>query len=61
MPHFASLNDKEYLGDGVYMAHDDYQIWIALYDGINYTNAIALEPGLIDKLKAYEKRMIEKA
>lgn len=33
----------EYLGDGVYLYHDGYQIWLATHDGSIVTNAIALE------------------
>lgn len=46
----------DYLGDGVYAAHDGYQIWLGTErDGRWET--IALEPGVYDRLIDYAKRI----
>lgn len=45
--------DKQYLGDGVYVGHDGYQIWLTVENGIEVTDAIALEPLVLDRLLAY--------
>jgi hypothetical protein len=52
-PKLESLNDTEYLGDGAYIGHDGYQIWLLAHDGIEATAAVALEPDTWTNLKAY--------
>jgi hypothetical protein len=47
--------DKEYLGDGVYVRFDGYQIWLETQQGM----AIALEPPVFAALVAYVKRLQE--
>lgn len=39
------LKQKEYLGDGAYIGHDGYQVWIVAHDGERTTNAVCIEPG----------------
>ena len=53
-------HDKEYLGDGVYLSHDGFQIWLTSEDGISVLNEIAIEPHLIDRLVAYRDGLIKK-
>jgi len=48
-------NDKEYLGDAVNISHDGYHV--VLQTG---HNVIYLEPGLLDAIPAYYKRIQEK-
>jgi hypothetical protein len=39
------LKLREYVGDGAYIGHDGYQVWIVSHDGISITNKVAIEPG----------------
>jgi hypothetical protein len=48
----ADLQEKMYLGDGVYVGHDDYHVWLYTDNGIAITNKIALEP---EVLAAFER------
>lgn len=55
------LQDKDYLGDGVYVGHDGYHLVLWLEStGAFGLNAIALEPGLLERLNRYVKRIKEK-
>lgn len=45
----------EYLGDGVYVSFDGYQLWLA--EGHHEHRVIALEPEVFNKLVAYSKRI----
>lgn len=47
------MENKQYLGDGVYVGHDGYQIWLETSNGISTTNRIALEPQVWAKLVGY--------
>lgn len=57
------LNDPEpdfsnwdaYLGDGVYVSFDGYQLWLAANNHEN--KVIALEPQVFENLINYAKRM----
>lgn len=40
-----------YIGDGVYVSFDGYQIWIAANDPAN--KVVALEPSVFDNLVKY--------
>ena len=44
---------KTYLGDGVYVDHDGYQIVLTTEDGIRATNTIYMEPEVLKALKEY--------
>lgn len=44
------MDNKIYLGDGVYYEFDGYQVWLYTHDGIGLTNRIALEPEVILEL-----------
>lgn len=48
---------KHYLGDGVYVDFDGYQLWLSTEDGIQSTNTIALEPHVYEQLEAYVSRL----
>lgn len=49
--------EKTYLGDGVYVSFDGYQLWLTTEDGIPQTNRIALEPEVYEALVKYVKRL----
>ncbi len=49
------MDNKTYLGDGVYASFDGYQVWVWASDGEYNTAKIALEPGVIDRLNAFYK------
>jgi len=51
--------EVEYLGDGVYVAHDGFGMWLTAEDGVVATDAIYLEPNVWGMLKQFEKRMHE--
>ena len=57
----GARRNEEYLGDGVYISHDDIQIWLrtqrdagARYGG---WDEIALDRGMIRKLVEYQKKI----
>jgi predicted metal-dependent hydrolase len=42
------MSDEVYIGDGVYVSFDGYQIWLAANDRSN--RVVALEPGVFFEL-----------
>jgi hypothetical protein len=52
--------DPSHLGDGVYVAHDGYQLWVRAndhyFDRPMLEGGVALEPGVITALIKYAKR-----
>lgn len=53
--------EDAYLGDGVYVSFDGYQIWLRTSDGITTTNRIALEPSVFAALVDYEQSLLPTA
>lgn len=52
------MRDKQYIGDGVYVQHDDFGgIWLTTENGISVTNKICLEPEVMRSLREYDDRM----
>lgn len=55
------MNDLEqfdaYLGDGVYVSFDGFQIWLAANSPQN--KVVALEPEVFDRLVEYEKNLVK--
>lgn len=47
--------DEEYIGDGVYVSHDGYQIWLAANDPTH--KCVALEPAVLLALIEYACRI----
>lgn len=47
--------DKVYLGDGVYVEHDGYNIILTVHDGICEAQRIYLEPQVLDNFQLYLK------
>jgi len=41
---------KTYLGDGAYASFDGYNVWLTTEDGARTTNAVALEPKVLENL-----------
>lgn len=44
---------KRYLGDGVYVEHDGYHLWLTTSNGICDTNKIALDDEVLQALLEY--------
>lgn len=58
-----TLRDPEYIGDGVYVGHDGYNIWLYASHKERWvwcheypTDKIALEPSVYDALVEYQAR-----
>lgn len=51
--------DLDYLGDGVYVGHDGYQLWLTV-DSHSNRELIALEPSVLEALNRYAKRTLFK-
>jgi len=51
------LMDKQYLGDGAYIHHDGWHVWITTSDGTTDTNRIALEPAVLTAFEGQLQRM----
>lgn len=47
---------KAYLGDGVYIEHNDFEFILTTENGIRATNTIILEPVVMKTLIQYAKR-----
>jgi hypothetical protein len=47
---------REYLGDGVYVEQDGFQIWLITNDGYRDLSRIAIDRNVWENLKAYAKR-----
>lgn len=50
------FQDPDYVGDGVYVGHDGYQVWVQTDQG----DCIALEPSVMVRLRQYVERVQEK-
>ncbi len=59
------LQDPDYIGDGVYVGHDGYQIWLRTEriteEGQAIIHEIALEPGVWNALLAYRNHHVYSA
>ena len=56
----ADLENKAYLGDGVYVGHDGYHVWLYTDNGITVSNTIALEPPVLYTFDLWRKRFCER-
>lgn len=52
--------EKEYIGDGVYVDFDGYNIVVTTENGIATTNIIYLEPAVCSNLFKYIETLKEK-
>lgn len=53
----ANENDKQYLGDGVYVDFDGYMLILTTEDGIRVLNKIYLEPAVYENLIRYVEEL----
>lgn len=55
--NIPEANKEEYIGDGVYVSHDGFQLWLRIGDD-EYTQLqrIALDPQVFRSLVEYAKR-----
>ena len=51
------MQEMDYLGDGVYVGHDGYQIWLTV-DSHHNAPLVALDPSVLKALVQYAKRTI---
>lgn len=51
------LNEKVYLGDGVYSVFDGYHVVLTTENGISVSNTIFMEPRVMESLINYWKRL----
>lgn len=51
------MKDQDYLGDGVYVGHDGYQLWLYANHHEHPTDRIALEPSVLEALIRYAERI----
>lgn len=50
------MNEKQYLGDGVYIQVKEYgEIWLTTEDGVSVTNTIVLDSHVIQALVIFLK------
>lgn len=56
----ANEQDKTYIGDGVYVEFDGYQLIVTTENGISVTNLIVIEPQIWSSLQHYVKSLEEK-
>lgn len=54
------MDEKVFLGDGVYAQHDGYSLILTTENGVEATNTIYLEPSVINSLENYLKNLKEK-
>ena len=47
------MSSKAYLGDGVYVEHDGFGVWLTAEDGRKVTDRIYLEPSVFRALEGY--------
>ena len=52
------MENKEYLGDGVYVTTDGYMLELTTENGTKTDNTIFLEPAVFTAFIAYAKRHI---
>jgi hypothetical protein len=50
------MSNKEYLGDGVYVEHDGYQLILSVSNGVS-EHFIYLEPEVWEELVEYVERL----
>lgn len=49
--------NKQYIGNGVYVEYDNYEVILTTENGIKVTNTIVLEAEVLNNLNEYLKRM----
>jgi hypothetical protein len=56
----AGLQDVDYIGDGVYVGHDGYHVWLRT-PRENGIHEIALDQRAFDALVHYRERLMQEA
>jgi len=51
------MNEKDYLGDGVYALYDGFGVWLHANDLDHPTDKVYLEPSVLDALVHFYERM----
>jgi hypothetical protein len=51
------LHDKDYLGDGVYIGHDGFALYLRANDPDNPTDEVVIEPAVWRELVRYVDRV----
>lgn len=51
------FENPDYLGDGVYVGHDSYQVWVWTSNGVDESAPIALEAPVLEALVRYARRI----
>ena len=54
----AGIKDADYIGDGVYVGNDGFQIWLYVADEGGY-NRVAIEPVVMEKLIRYNTLFVK--
>ena len=54
----AGIKDADYLGDGVYVGNDGYNVWLYVHGEAGYQR-VALDPGTMTKLIHYNKLFMD--
>jgi len=44
---------ESYLGDGLYVYHDGWHVWLYTSDGSSETNRVALEPPVLARFREW--------
>lgn len=58
MASLSSIDrDKAYLGDGLYVEYDGWQIKLYASDGVEATNTVYLEPAVLTAFEKYVKKL----
>ena len=57
----SKLAEPAYLGDGLYVSHDGWQVELFAHNGIFKTNQVFLEPEVLVAFEAYLKDFREKS
>jgi hypothetical protein len=53
------MTNKQYIGDGVYVKYNNYEIILTTKNGIAITNTIVLEAEVLNNLNEYLKVMFQ--
>jgi hypothetical protein len=53
------MTNKQYIGDGVYVEYNNYEIILTTENGIAITNTIVLEAEVLNNLNEYLKVMFQ--
>lgn len=49
--------NKQYIGDGVYVEYDSYEVILTTENGLQETNRIVLEAEVLNNLNEYLRKM----